>query len=70
VALALKAIRAIRPDYPLWREFAYEYETTRLAIDLINGGPTLREWVDDPAATPGDLDELARQDENAWQSME
>ncbi len=56
-----KAIRAIRPDYPLWREFPYEYETTRLAIDLINGGPTLREWVDDPAATPGDLDELARQ---------
>jgi uncharacterized protein YbbC (DUF1343 family) len=70
VALALKAIRAIRPDYPLWREFAYEYETTRLAIDLINGGPTLREWVDDPAATPGDLDELARQDENQWQSKE
>ena len=48
----------------------YEYETTRLAIDLINGGPTLREWVDDPAATPGDLDELARQDENEWQSKE
>ena len=70
VALAFKAIRAIRPDYPLWREFAYEYETTRLAIDLINGGPTLREWVDDPSATPGDLDELARQDENEWQSKE
>ena len=38
VALAFKAIRAIRPDYPLWRDFPYEYETTRLAIDLINGG--------------------------------
>jgi uncharacterized protein YbbC (DUF1343 family) len=70
MALAFKAIRAIRPDYPLWREFAYEYETTRLAIDLINGGPALREWVDDPAATPGDLDELARKDENEWQSKE
>jgi uncharacterized protein YbbC (DUF1343 family) len=70
MALALKAVRAIRPDYPLWREFQYEYETTRLAIDLINGGPLLREWVDDPAATPADLDELARRDENEWQSKE
>ena len=40
--------------------------TTRLAIDLINGGPMLREWVDDPAATPADLDALARPDETAW----
>jgi len=70
MALAFKAIRAIAPHYPLWREFQYEYETTRLAIDLINGGPTLREWVDDPAGTPGDLDELARRDENEWQSKE
>jgi hypothetical protein len=70
MALAFKAIRAIRADYPLWREFHYEYETSRLAIDLINGGPALREWVDDPAATPGDLEELVRQDETAWQSKE
>jgi uncharacterized protein YbbC (DUF1343 family) len=70
VALAFKAIRAIAPDYPLWREFTYEYESTRLAIDLINGGPILREWVDDPAAAPGDLDELARRDESEWQSKE
>jgi uncharacterized protein YbbC (DUF1343 family) len=70
MALAFKAIRAIRADYPLWREFQYEYESTRLAIDLINGGPALREWVDDPAATPADLDELARQDETAGQSKE
>jgi uncharacterized protein YbbC (DUF1343 family) len=70
MALAFKAIRAIRADYPLWREFHYEYEASRLAIDLINGGPALREWVDDPAATPGDLEELVRQDETAWQSKE
>jgi hypothetical protein len=70
MALAFKAIRAIRPDYPLWRDFPYEYETSRLAIDLINGGPMLGEWVDDPAATPGDLDELARRDESEWQSKE
>jgi uncharacterized protein YbbC (DUF1343 family) len=65
-ALAFKAIRTLRPDYPLWRDFHYEYERDRLAIDLINGSPILREWVDDPRATPGDLDAVAGADERAW----
>jgi len=65
-ALAFKAIRALYPDYELWRDFAYEYERDRLAIDVINGGPALREWVDDAAATPADLDALTRPDEAAW----
>src|SRR3954471_903636 len=50
-ALAFKAIRRLRPDYPLWRDFVYEYECGRLAIDLINGSPLLRQWVDDASAT-------------------
>lgn len=65
-ALAFKALRQLQPDYPLWRDFPYEYERERLAIDLINGSPLLREWVDDPAAVPADLDALARADEAAW----
>ncbi|MDR2839397.1 MAG: DUF1343 domain-containing protein [Azonexus sp.] len=65
-SLVFKAIRQIRPDYPLWRDFPYEYEHGRLAIDLINGSPLLREWVDDPQATPADLDALAAVDEAAW----
>ena len=65
-ALAFKAIRHLWPDYPLWRDFPYEYERDRLAIDLINGGPLLREWVDDPAAQPGDLEAAARVDEAVW----
>ena len=68
VALAFKALRRLRPDYPLWRDFAYEYETGRLAIDLISGGPLLREWVDDPQATPEDLEALAHPDEDAWRT--
>ena len=64
-ALAFKALRLQAPDYPLWRDFPYEYET-RLAIDVINGGPLLREWVDDLAATPAELEALARADEQAW----
>lgn len=65
-ALAFKAIRRLYPDYPLWRDFDYEYERGKQAIDVINGGPLLREWVDDPTAAPGDLDALAKADENAW----
>ena len=65
-ALAFKAIRRLCPDYVLWRDFGYEYEFERLAIDLINGSPLLREWVDDPAATPADLDALTLPDELAW----
>jgi uncharacterized protein YbbC (DUF1343 family) len=68
-ALAFKALRRMQPDYPLWRDFAYEYESGRLAIDLINGGPLLREWVDDAQATPADLDDLARADEAAWDAI-
>jgi uncharacterized protein YbbC (DUF1343 family) len=66
LALALKSLRTLRPDYPLWRDFSYEYETDRLAIDIINGSELLRRWVDDPAAVPADLDELAESDESSW----
>ena len=66
MAAAFKAIRTLRPDYPLWRDFPYEYESDRLAIDLINGSPLLREWVDDPEAVPADLDAAACADEAAW----
>jgi uncharacterized protein YbbC (DUF1343 family) len=65
-ALAFKALKRLRPDYPLWRDFPYEYERERLAIDLINGSELLRQWVDDPAATPADLERLAAADESAW----
>ena len=65
-ALAFKAIRRLYPDYPLWRDFPYEYVFDKLAIDVINGGPLLREWVDDPTAHPSDLDAVTRPDEQAW----
>jgi uncharacterized protein YbbC (DUF1343 family) len=66
MALAFKALRRLRPDYELWRDFPYEYEVDRLAIDLINGGELLRQWVDDPESTPDDLEALAEADEAAW----
>jgi uncharacterized protein YbbC (DUF1343 family) len=67
--LAFKAIRNLYPDYPLWRDFPYEYEFGKLAIDVINGSPLLREWVDDPNSKPGDLDALTATDEDAWRDQ-
>jgi len=66
VALLLKAVRLEYPDYPIWRDFHYEYETERLAIDLLSGGTFLREWVDDPEADPGDLERRLSGDESQW----
>ncbi len=65
-ALAFKAIRNLAPDTDLWRDFPYEYEFDKLAIDVINGGPSLRLWVDDRAAVAGDLDARAGPDERRW----
>ena len=64
--LGFKAIRRLYPDYALWRDFPYEYVFDKLAIDVINGGPGLREWVDDAASVAGDLDAITLPDEAAW----
>ncbi len=68
-ALAFKAIRRLHPDYELWRDFPYEYAFGKLAIDVINGSPLLREWVDDAGATPGDLDAMTTPDEHEWEEL-
>lgn len=65
-ALMLKAIRKLDPDYPLWRDFEYEYTSGKLAIDVINGGPELREWVDDSEARVADLEKKLVVDEKKW----
>ena len=68
IALFLKSLRTLQPGYDLWRDFVYEYERDRLAIDLINGSELLRQWVDDAAAAPGDLDSVALAEEAEWLS--
>ena len=68
VALAFKVLRKLKPDYALWRDFAYEYERDRLAIDLINGDEVLRRWVDDAQALPADLDAQALPAEASWRA--
>jgi uncharacterized protein YbbC (DUF1343 family) len=66
VSALFKSLRAVQPDFELWRNFYYEYEPNRRPIDVIHGGPSLREWVDDPNATIADWDRALRVDEKAW----
>ncbi|MDA7590358.1 DUF1343 domain-containing protein [Pseudomonadales bacterium] len=47
IAYALKLLKLSEPKVELWRHHEYEYETGRVPIDVINGGPQLRQWVDD-----------------------
>ncbi len=69
LALLLKCVRREYPDYPLWRQFHYEYESERLAIDLLSGGTLLREWIDDPEGQPGDLESRLLADEERWSEI-
>jgi uncharacterized protein YbbC (DUF1343 family) len=67
-SLAFKAIRRLYPDYDLWRDFPYEYAFGKLPIDVINGSPLLREWVDGDGS-PADLETLAVPDERDWEEQ-
>lgn len=66
VALMLKVIREMHPDYPIYRDFAYEYVRDRLAFDVINGGPALKNWIENSRSTPKDLDAALAKDEKSW----
>ena len=68
MAVAFKAIKTLSPSFDLWRSFAYEYEHDRLAIDLINGSPLLRDWVDDGESSAADLYEQVAIDEMEWKA--
>jgi uncharacterized protein YbbC (DUF1343 family) len=65
-ALMLKCIRELYPRYNLYRDFAYEYTVGKLPFDVINGGPELREWIENPKAKPADLEKALKKDEQAW----
>ncbi|MEH6756584.1 MAG: DUF1343 domain-containing protein [Parasphingorhabdus sp.] len=68
-ALALKSIRKLYFGYELWRDFPYEYEEGKLAFDVINGGPGLREWIDNPSTIANDLEAISAPDERIWGQM-
>lgn len=66
IALLLKCVHEIYPSFEIFRNFPYEYVTDRLAFDVINGGPQLRQWIQDPTGTPGQLEKKLLIDEKSW----
>jgi uncharacterized protein YbbC (DUF1343 family) len=66
IALMLKAIRKISPNYSIYRDFEYEYTKGKLPFDVINGGPLLRNWIEDSRATPKELEVALKKDEVFW----
>lgn len=65
-AILFKAIRLEYPAYSLYRDFHYEYVKDRLAFDVINGGPELRNWIEDDKSTVAMLDKKLSADEKSW----
>jgi len=66
IAGCLKVLRQLRPDYDLWRHHEYEYELNRMPFDVINGGPGLRLWVDNPAQSIADLEHTLQRELAEW----
>lgn len=66
VAGLLKALRHVEPARELWRYHEYEYELDRVPIDVINGGPELRQWVDSPDLSFTQFEHALRQAELRW----
>ncbi len=65
IALFLKSIRELYPEYEIWRNFDYEYEFGKRPIDVINGSPTLRLFVEGRM----DIEEFEKrlnEDELSW----
>lgn len=69
IALMLRSIRELYPQYPIWRDFAYEYTEGKKAIDVITGGTHFREWVEGASSNPKDLENRLKQDENSWKKI-
>ena len=65
-ALMLKVIRKVYPKYDIYRDFEYEYTKGILAFDVINGGPKLREWIEDSKSSVKALELQLKKDEADW----
>ena len=63
----LRGIAALYPDRFAWKQPPYEYETERSPIDVISGGPWLREWAEGRHPW-SDYDEKERADAAAFEA--
>jgi uncharacterized protein YbbC (DUF1343 family) len=68
VALALGVLREWYPDWAFWREPPFEYEYERMPIDLLAGGPRVRQWVEGSEHDIEELEAELSREERAWES--
>lgn len=66
--LLLRAVRELWPQQFSWRQPPYEYEPTLLPIDILAGGPAVREFVDGERPL-AQLDVLAAAPADWWQRV-
>ena len=66
VAMILKYFRQTKPDYNLWRYHEYEYEDSRIPIDVICGSDLIRKWVDEQNSTLQTLEEMLTATKVEW----
>jgi uncharacterized protein YbbC (DUF1343 family) len=69
MAMIFKLILEQKPKYPLFRDFAYEYVFDKLAFNVINGGPKLKDWICDQKSIYADLDRALKADEAKWKKQ-
>lgn len=62
----LKAVNTLYPDFELWLQPPYEYETVKMPIDILSGSTFLREWVGERKSRPVELENYLFKDEQAW----
>lgn len=51
-----KAVHEVHPDFTIFKNPPYEYETVNMPIDILSGDSFLRHWVEDSSASARDLD--------------
>ena len=66
VALILKYLRQTKPEYNLWRHHEYEYEHSRVPIDVICGSDYIRNWIDEKNHTSLKLEDMLTASTAQW----
>lgn len=67
VCCFLKALRQTHPDFNIFKEPPYEYETVKKPFDILSGDEFIRKWVEDSRSTFSGLDEYLSKDEKDWE---
>lgn len=64
-----KAVHEVHPDFTLFKNPPYEYETVKMPIDILSGDDFLRKWVEDSGANANDLEKYLSKDEKAFKPV-